>query len=236
MLFALAAFRFFLAAPFFLLLALFPNYLLFDIVLWGLVAAFWFIWKHWASPMTDDDRKQLAETLKTADPEVLKEIVREAESFLAAQLTAGLASDQRAINTAVCLAAILAAIVGGTATLISVGTSLGWHLLGIVWLAVCLIFALIHAVRAARPTTFSYSGNNPANWVPDIREKRSLQESLAGQAAIYAQGIRSNVCCLGDAHAYMNLSLLAGVAGVLGFALAECIIIMSMIAKNGHLF
>lgn len=186
--------------------------------------------------MTDDDRKKLAETLKTADPEVLKEIVREAESFLAAQLAAGLASDQRAINTAIYLAAILAAVVGGTATLVSVGKSLGWHLMGIAWLACCLTFALIHAVRAARPTTFSYSGNNPANWVSDIREKRLLHDSLAGQAALYAQGIRSNVGCLDNAHTCMNLSLVTGVAGVLGFALAEFIIILSTFAKNGHLF
>ncbi|MCC8955695.1 hypothetical protein H8B02_20330 [Bradyrhizobium sp. Pear77] len=188
------------------------------------------------SPMTNDDRKKLAETLKMADLEVLKEIVREAESFLAAQLTAGLASDQRAINTAVYLAAILAAIVGGTATLVSVGTSLGWHLLGIGWIVGFLAFALIHAVRAARPTPFSYSGNNPAHWAPDVQEKRSLRDSLAGQAAIYAQGIRSNIKCLNDAHAFMNVSLIAGVIGVLGFVLVEFIVVMSVVAKTGHLF
>jgi hypothetical protein len=51
-----------------------------------------------------------------------------------------------------------------------------------------------------------------------IRDKRSLHESLAGQAALYAQGIRSNVRCLDAAHAYMNFALVSGVAGVLGFA------------------
>lgn len=183
--------------------------------------------------MNDDDRKKLAETLKTADTEVLKEIVREAESFLAAQLAAGLASDQRAINSAVYLAAILAAVVGGTATLVSVGTSLGWHLVGIAWLVCCIAFALIHAVRAARPTPFSYTGNNPVHWASDIREKRPLQDSLAGQAALYAQGIRSNVECLDAAHANMNLALIAGVVGVLGFALGEFIIILATFAKNG---
>nr|AWM10102.1 hypothetical protein CIT39_29140 [Bradyrhizobium symbiodeficiens] len=186
--------------------------------------------------MTDDDRKKLAETLKVADLEVLKEIVREAESFLTAQLTAGLAADQRAINTAVYLAAILAAIVGGTATLVSVGKPLGLHLLGVGWIVFFLAFALVHAVRAARPTPFSYAGNNPAHWEPDVKEKRCLRDSLAGQAAIYAQGIRTNVKCLNEAHAFMRLSLMAGLLGILGFALIEFVVILSTVAQTGHPF
>ncbi|WP_038382728.1 hypothetical protein [Bradyrhizobium elkanii] len=186
--------------------------------------------------MTDEERRKLAEAFKTADMETLKEIMREAESFLAAQLTAGLASDQRAINTAVYLAAILAAVVGGTATLISVHAPLGWHLLGVGWLVACLTFALVHAARAARPTPFNYPGNNPAKWEPDVREQRPLRDSLAGQAAIYAQGIRSNVDCLNDAHSYMKLALTAGVVGVLGFALIEFMIVMSTVATTGNLF
>jgi len=186
--------------------------------------------------MTDDERRKLAETLKTAKPEVLTEIVREAESFLAEQLKAGLASDQRAINTAVYLAAILAAIVGGTATLASVGKLPGWHLIAIVPLMACLVFALGFAVSAARPTLFSYVGNNPANWVPDIKEGRPLHDSLAGQAAIYAQGIRSNVKCLGQAQTALKFSLRAATLGVWVFTFAEFVIICWLTAKNGHLF
>jgi hypothetical protein len=186
--------------------------------------------------MNDEERRKLAETLKAAKPEVLAEIVREAESFLAEQLKAGLASDQRAINTAVYLAAVLAAIVGGTATLVSVNTQLGLHLIGISLLVACLVFALVHAVLAARPTPFHYSGTNPARWVRDIEESRSLHDSLAGQAAIYAQGIRSNAKCLDEGQGYLKLSIRAAAAGVLVFAVYEFIVVLSLTARNGNLF
>jgi hypothetical protein len=186
--------------------------------------------------MTDEERRKLAETLKTAKQDVLSEIVRQAESFLTEQLKAGLAADQRAINTAVILAALLAAIVGGTATLVAVGKSFEWHLLGVGALVACLVFALVFAMRAARPTAFSYSGNNPANWVPDIRDGRSLHESMAGQAAIYAQGIRANIKCLNEAHTSLKFALRAAAAGVLIFTFVEFIMVCSLVAKNGLSF
>lgn len=185
--------------------------------------------------MTDEERRKLAVILKGAKPEVLDEIVRQAESFLAEQLKAGLAADQRAINTAVIIAAVLSAIVGGTATLVSVGIPLVWHLFGIVPLIACLVFALIFAVRAARPTPFSFCGNNPLNWVPDINDGRSLHDSMAGQAAIYAQGIRANIACLDEGQTSLKFALRAAAAGVLEFTFAEFVIICTLTAKNGLL-
>jgi hypothetical protein len=186
--------------------------------------------------MNDDERRKLSETLKNASPDVLAEIVREAESFLAEQLKSGLSADQRAINVAIILAAVLAAIVGGSATLVAVGKAFEWHLIGIGPLVGCLVFALIFAMRAARPTSFSYCGNNPTNWVTDIRDQRPLHESMAGQAAIYAQGIRSNIKCLDEAHDSLKFALRAATAGVLIFTFVEFIIVCSLVAKNGLSF
>jgi hypothetical protein len=186
--------------------------------------------------MTDEERGKLAQTLKAATPEVLKEIVREAESFLAEQLKAGLAADQRAVNTAVILAAVLAAVVGGAATMASATKALDWHLFGIGPLVAGLVMALVFALRAARPTPFSYCGNNPAKWVPDINDGRSLHESLAGQAAIYAQGIRANIQCLNEGQANLKFALGSAAFGVLTFTFVEFIVVCSLTAKNGLLF
>jgi hypothetical protein len=186
--------------------------------------------------MTDEEkreeRRKLAETFRTAKPEVLAEIVRQAESFLAEQLKAGLAADQRAINTAVALAAVQAAVVGGTATLVSVGKFVQWHWFSVGPLVACLTFGLVFAVRAARPTPFSYSGTNPAKWIPDINDGRSLHDSVAGQAAIYAQGISANVKCLNEGHASLKFALRAAAAGVLIFTFVEFIVVCWLTAAG----
>lgn len=183
--------------------------------------------------MNDEERRKLSETLKAAKPEVLDEIVRQAESFLADQLKSGLAADQRAMTVAVILAAILAALVGGTASLVAAGVKLGWHLFAALPLAICLSLALIYAVQAARPTYFCYSGTNPTKWLPDISDARSLHASKAGQAAIYAQGIIQNRKCLDEGHRWLKLALRIASTGVLLFAAIEFAVVCSLIAKNG---
>jgi hypothetical protein len=183
--------------------------------------------------MTDDERRKLAETLKTAKPEVLDEIIRQAESFLADQLKSGLAADQRAMTMAVILAAILAALVGGTASLIAAKVHLGWHLLAVLPLATCLSWALIYAVLSARPTYFCYSGTNPTKWLPDINDGRPLHWSRAGQAAIYAQGIIQNRNCLEEGHRWLKAALRVATVGLLLFTLIEFVIVCSMVAQGG---
>jgi hypothetical protein len=182
--------------------------------------------------MKDEKRRELAKTLNGAQPEVLDEIMRQAESFLEEQLKAGLAADQRAMTVAVILAAILAAVVGGTASLIAVQTKFGWHFLAIGSLAVCLSIALVFAMKAARPTSFFYSGTNPIKWLPDIVDGRSLHASKAGQAAIYAQGIELNKECLGEGHRWLKLAMRTATFGTLLFTFVEFIIICTLAAKG----
>jgi hypothetical protein len=137
------------------------------------------------------------------------------------------------MNLAVILAAILAAVVGGSASLVAAGVKLGWHLVAAAPLVACLSFALIHAVMAARPTLFCFSGTNPTKWIPDVTDGRSLHDSKAGQAAIYAQGILQNIECLSRGQRCLKVALRVATTGVLVFALLEFIILCSLVAKNG---
>jgi hypothetical protein len=182
--------------------------------------------------MNDEERRKLSETLRTAKPEVLDEIIRQAESFLADQLKSGLAADQRAMTMAVILAAILAALVGGTASLIAAKVHLGWHLLAVFPLIVCLSWALVYAVQSARPTYFCYSGTNPTKWLPDIKDERPLHVSKAGQAAIYAQGIVRNGQCLEEGHRWLKAALRVATIGLLLFASIEFVVICSIAAEG----
>jgi hypothetical protein len=183
--------------------------------------------------MNDDERRELSKTLRGAAPDVLAEIMREAESFLGEQLKSGLAADLRAMTMAVILAAILAALVGGTASLVAAGIKVGWHVIAVLPLAACLSFALMFAVMAARPTSFSYTGTNPTKWIPDIKDGRSLHDSKAGQVAIYAQGIIQNKTCLDEGHRWLKLALRTATAGILISTLVEFIVVCSLAAKNG---
>lgn len=183
--------------------------------------------------MDDVERRALAGVLKTAEADVIDEIMREAESFLAEQLKSGLAADQRAMTLAVILAAIIAALVGGTASLIAAKIEIGLHIISVMLMVLFLSFALIFAVIAARPTPFCYVGSNPKHWAPDVLQKRPLIQSKAEQAAFYAQNIAENRNCLQDGQAWLRRALITATLATLFMVMAECIIVLNLIAKNG---
>jgi hypothetical protein len=183
--------------------------------------------------MDDNERHAIAEQLQQATPEVLAEIVREAESFLGEQLKSGLAADQRAMTLAVILAAVIAALVGGTASLIAAKIEIGPHIYSLAPMVLLLSLALIFAVQAARPTSFFYVGSNPRHWLADIREKRPLHRSMAEQAAFYSQNISQNKACLDDGHFWLRRALFTAMLATLSFVCGEFVIGMSWIAKNG---
>jgi phosphoserine phosphatase len=89
--------------------------------------------------MNFDLEMHLVKQLKGADPAILDEIVREAESFLNSQLTSALAADQRAIA--------FTRLLGATTVVVS---GAGWALLTrkepdflLGWLCVLLAVVLI---------------------------------------------------------------------------------------------
>ncbi|MDP9147914.1 MAG: hypothetical protein M3N22_09655 [Acidobacteriota bacterium] len=183
--------------------------------------------------MDDLERRQLAEILKTARPEILDEIVREAESFLGEQLKAGLAADQRAMNFAVMLAAIVATLVAGSASLIASHIDVWPHIIAVILAVAFFAAALLFTVQAARPAYFYYSGSNPKHWIPDIQKGRSLHEAKALQASFYAQSISQNSYCLEVGHRWLKLALLVALIGTFLLIGLECFFGVNWIAKNG---
>lgn len=137
----------------------------------------------------------LSDDLARADRETLKEIIRNAESHLGAQLTAGLASNQRAM-TFTSLIGAATVVLGGTAGSLIIGQN-PRVALGIVCAAVAAGFlaSMALAIRAAKPTDFWFAGNTPTAWAEDVRDGKSFERSLAEQAAWYAEMITDNAEC-----------------------------------------
>jgi len=213
------------------MVAIFFDYLLF-ILLRLFVAGFLFIWQH-QNTMNDDERREIAKILANVDEPTIREIVREAESFLEAQLKAALAADQRAMALAAMAAAVTAILIGGTVSLIAAKVSIWPHILVIAPIFIGLFIAMFSAVSAAKPVNFRYTGNNPKFWAPDVARKQSLVSSLAGQAALYAQGIEENKGVLEDNHRNVKRALSALIYGITFAAAIEFAILMGMLADRG---
>jgi hypothetical protein len=127
-----------------------------------------------------------------ADEPTLQEILREAESYLSAQLTASIAADQRAVGFASLLAAATAVLIATGGALLLGATSdtwLGWACMAV---AAAFLAAMALANLSAMPADFWYVGNSPAQWVADVQSSRPLKESLAEQLTHYAQMIKDN--------------------------------------------
>jgi hypothetical protein len=183
--------------------------------------------------MNDDERREIAKALGKADEATIKEIVREAESFLEAQLKAGLAADQRAMALAAMSSAVTAILIGGTISLIAAKISIWPHVLVIAPIFIGLFIAMFSAVSAAKPVKFRYTGNNPKFWVPDVERGQILISSLAGQAALYAQGIEQNKDVLEDNHRNVKRALSAMIYGIVFAAAIEFAILMGLLAEHG---
>ena len=185
--------------------ALFFNNLTFDFG-WLFTASFLFIWEH-VSTVNDEIEGKSQPVLEGADEPTIREVVREAEFFLEAQLKAGLAADQRAMSLAGTSAAVTAVLIGGTISLLAAKVAVWPHVLAILPLVICLMNAIRHAFNAAKPVDFYYAGNNPRFWVADVQKKRSLISSLAGQASLYAKGILLNGKVLDENHRCVRSAL-----------------------------
>lgn len=186
--------------------------------------------------MSDLDTKKISDTLSKADDRTIREIIRQGEAFLAAQLQSGLASDLRAMTMAVILAAILSFLVGGTASLLAAKIDLGLHIITIIELIALIGVALGCAIRAAQPTKFDYAGSNPRFWVSDIEKCYGFERSMAGQAAQYAEGIKENAMVLQRGQIWLSRALSWVVAALAGATMIEFILFMDHLARTGRVF
>lgn len=149
----------------------------------------------------------LPKKLATADIDTLREIIREAESYMSAQLTVALASNQRAMALTSVIVAVAVVLAGaGVSLMISAGKD--WPL-GAVALLVAggLLAAMRQTSKAFSPAPFEYIGNVPSQWVDDIEKKMPLEASLAEQAAHYDEQIFTNLATILQQGRYVRRAL-----------------------------
>ncbi|WP_156348860.1 hypothetical protein [Sphingomonas sp. Leaf230] len=139
---------------------------------------------------------------ESASPEMLAEIVREAESLLDEQRTVAVAADQRAVTFAGLLVAAIGAMLGAVA-------SLGGHApVAIVAVATILSVAAGLALWSARPTGWKFRGNAPSQWTRDIIGERDMHASMAEMAMNYDVAWALNDKAIGSAARAMRSSML----------------------------
>lgn len=124
-----------------------------------------------------------------APSDKLDEILRLAEARLAAQLTVGIAADQRAMTMTSILAAIDAALIGLFAALRS---DRALDLTALALLIVGFAVATALAAWSARPVAWEIPGNEPCQWLTDIQSGDSLHNGKASMAGFYDDMIAAN--------------------------------------------
>lgn len=134
----------------------------------------------------------LASLTASADREILTEILREAESYLGAQLTASIAADQRAIAFSGLLAAASVVVAGAAGTLFLTApprSELGWICIG---LTATFLISMFFANLSAMPARFWFVGNTPKQWEQDLKDHTPITNSLAQQIQHYEDMIAAN--------------------------------------------
>lgn len=152
----------------------------------------------------------------SAHDDLLKEIIRQAEIKLQAQLQAAIAADHRALGVAAAMATIVALIMGGTVALFQAPGApecLAW--VGTV-VSVTLLVAVVLAVLSARSIGFYFPGSEPSAWEEDVREEHTLKQSLGDMASHYDQMIRNNAREMKRAGHIFNASLIVAGLDLLG--------------------
>lgn len=126
---------------------------------------------------------------KSADGELLDEVIRQAEARLNAQLTCALGSDQRAIN----FASVLATLSVG---LFAAGVSIADKQvpLAIVAMIVSLIISGASGliIWGSRPIRFHFIGNTPSSFISDINNNKSLNMVKSEVSLHYDDMINEN--------------------------------------------
>lgn len=140
------------------------------------------------------------ERYETASMEMLMEIKKEAESYLGAQLTAALSSNQRGMSLIALLAAATI-VIAGTGLSMLLGTTKTPQYIaigsGALVTGAGFLIAMALANITVMPSTFWYAGSAPNDWEQDILEDgKSFKESIAEQLKHYDERICKNTLIL----------------------------------------
>lgn len=134
----------------------------------------------------------LAQRLQTADSDTLKELMRETEAYLDAQLSSAIAADQRAYTFAGTVTAASVLLVGAAYALATAPEPNKWLAYLSMAVASCLFIAAWMAVMSARSVDFEFCGNQPSSWIADIEAGTPLLHALAEQCAHYDEMATAN--------------------------------------------
>jgi hypothetical protein len=148
----------------------------------------------------------LADELAKAEEKTLQEILRQAGSYLSAQLTAGIAADQRALAFIGVIATASALVAAASIAVMQTGSDLWLAYIGVV-VTIGFLVAMRFAMRSAMPTKFWYVGNSPDQWLSDVQENKTWTRSCAEQAASYADMIADNSKLLKENSASMRTAI-----------------------------
>jgi hypothetical protein len=134
------------------------------------------------------------DSLLKLDDAVLKEVIREGESRLAAQFAAATASDQRAMAWAGFLITVASATIAASASLAITGKHLPLAVISGL-LSGLLCISAYTAIHCVRPRKFALPGNLPENWLPSEWEpgkKQNLKQARIEQARCLNSQIEEN--------------------------------------------
>lgn len=158
----------------------------------------------------------LKQALDGADEDCLMEIVRLAESRLAAQLSTVLACDQRAMTFLGFVTAVAVVLVG---TSVSTTNDILATIAGLAGLG----FALsgYFAFRAARPVAFETVGNDPSCFIDELKAREKKKKYLSEQALFYDEMLKENrVVMAENSHSLRVASGVAEITVAVGGAFA----------------
>lgn len=181
------------------------------------------------------------ESLQNLGSDVLKEVVREGERRLDAQLATANAADQRAMAWAALLVTVAAAVLGGSAALLVTGKNLLLAATG-VGVALMLGVAIMKAIDVVRPKNFDFPGNQPRNWLPEnwqchgTGQECDMRQALLEQAATLDAQIADNAALAAEAGSQLRISMdLALYAVVLGAIFVGLLILVAAAGSGAPL-
>lgn len=164
--------------------------------------------------LMDHDLKALAAEFGKCDSETMDEIIRQAEDYLDAQLTTALASDQRALIYSSIVGAALAILMMAVASVAASSQQTDGFFLVVVPMTVCFLISLTFSAVAFRPVEFRTVGNNPRQWIEDIRTGQSLHISKTETIALYLRAIEENAETMRNGARALSTALRWGAGGL----------------------
>ncbi len=125
-----------------------------------------------------------------SDDRMLSEIVRQAELRLAEQGEVSRAGEQKAVQVTVLFGTL--ASLGFPIALQAWPAGLERLALAAGSASTLCFFAALVSVAACFPDKLGVAGNDPANWLEDLAQKKSLKRTMAETALHYDRAIKRN--------------------------------------------